>query len=164
MIKNNYSKYCINSESTMKNAIKKLNFLVPKFCLVVNDNRSFLGILTDGDIRRGLLKNNTINDKIINIINRKTIITKTKLSRPKINHILKNKGINANNCFSINNLESKYLKEMVNLMITGVRMARDGKICSIPQKNNLKFSKGKQYFATHKRMRLMAEKIIKFFN
>jgi len=78
--------------------------------------------------------------------------------------ILKNKRINAKNCFSLNNLESKYLKEMVNLMITGVRMARDGEICSISLKNNIKLSKGKQYFATHKRMRLMAEKIIKSFS
>ena len=53
---------------------------------------------------------------------------------------------------------------MVNLMITGVRMARDGEICSISLKNNIKLSKGKQYFATHKRMRLMAEKIIKSFS
>ena len=106
MIKKNYSKYLINSESTMKNAIKKLNFLVPKFCLVVNDNRSFLGVLTDGDIRRGLLKNYTINDKIINIINRKTIITKTKLSRSKINHILKNKEIN---CLPLINNSKKIL-------------------------------------------------------
>mgnify|MGYP001161415986 CR=1 FL=1 len=78
--------------------------------------------------------------------------------------ILIKKRLNASHCHSLNEVESKYLKEMVNLMITGVRMARDGKICSISQKNNLKFNKGKQYFATHKRMRLMAEKIIKSFS
>lgn len=78
--------------------------------------------------------------------------------------ILKSKLINASNCFSIDNLESKYLYEMVNLMLTGVKMARDRKICSISQKNNMRFSKGKQYYATHQRMRFMAEKIIKSFS
>jgi len=78
--------------------------------------------------------------------------------------VLKSKLINASNCISIDDLESKYLHEMVYLMITGVKMARDGNIYSISQKNNMKYSKGKQYFATHKRMRFLAEKVIKSFS
>lgn len=55
---------------------------------------------------------------------------------------------------TINSVESKYLSEMVDLMITGIRMARDGNLESKPQRDY----DGRQYFALHKRMKIIAEK------
>ena len=49
------------------------------------------------------------------------------------------------------------LYEMVNLMIEGVQMARDKKLYSEPQKNN-DIDHGRQYYSTHRRMRIIAEK------
>ena len=54
---------------------------------------------------------------------------------------------------TIRSVESKYIAEMVDLMITGVRMARDGDLKATPQK---KHAVG-QYFALHKRIKLIAE-------
>jgi methionyl-tRNA formyltransferase len=71
--------------------------------------------------------------------------------------IIMKKNINLNKKDTLDSLESKYLKEMVQLMILGVRMAKEHKLCSIPQK----ISDGKQYFETHKRMKVFAEKKIK---
>jgi methionyl-tRNA formyltransferase len=55
---------------------------------------------------------------------------------------------------TISIVESKYLPEMVNLMISGVRMARDGNLESTSQKKH----DGRQYFVLHKRMKIIAEK------
>ena len=52
------------------------------------------------------------------------------------------------------NLE--YLNEMVNLMIKGVRVARDNELLLKPQKKD-GVDRGKQYFSTHQRMRMLAE-------
>jgi hypothetical protein len=43
---------------------------------------------------------------------------------------------------------------MVNLMIEGVQMARDKKLSPEPQKQD----HGRQYYRTHRRMRIIAEK------
>ena len=70
--------------------------------------------------------------------------------------IVDTKKINIHNCNSLDELESKYLNEMVSLMIKGVKMARDNELFSKPQKKD-RIDRGKQYFSTHQRMRLLAE-------
>ena len=70
--------------------------------------------------------------------------------------IVDTKKINIHNYNSLDELESKYLNEMVNLMIKGVKMARDNELLSKPQKKD-RIDRGKQYFSTHQRMRLLAE-------
>ena len=51
----------------------------------------------------------------------------------------------------IKNIELNYLPEMVDFMISGVRMARDAILESTPQKKQ----DGRQYFAIHKRMKII---------
>jgi methionyl-tRNA formyltransferase len=70
--------------------------------------------------------------------------------------IVDTKKINIHNCNSLDELESKYLNEMVSLMIKGVKMARDNELLLKPQKKD-GIDRGKQYFSTHQRMRLLAE-------
>ena len=74
--------------------------------------------------------------------------------------IVDTKKINIHNCDSLDEFESKYLSEMVDLMIKGVRMTRDNKLLLKPQiKDGI--DRGKQYFSTHPRMRALAEKKFK---
>lgn len=68
--------------------------------------------------------------------------------------IIIKKRIPLNISNNIYNLESKYLVEMVNLMVSGVKMARDGDLVSTPQRKQ----DGRQYFALHKRMKIIVEK------
>ena len=70
--------------------------------------------------------------------------------------IILKKKIDISHCGSLGSLEAKYLKEMVELMVRGVRMARDGRLISTRQKE----CSGRQYFSTHKRMKDLAEKKI----
>jgi len=74
--------------------------------------------------------------------------------------IVDTKKINIYNCNSLDELESKYLNEMVNLMLKGVKMARDKELLLKPQ-NKDGIDRGKQYFSTHQRMRALAEKKFK---
>ena len=52
-----YKDHLIHIDSTIKQALTKLNFLAKDAILfIVNDNNELIGSLTDGDIRRGFLK------------------------------------------------------------------------------------------------------------
>ncbi len=61
----NYKEHLILSQSTIKEALEKLNALAPDAILFVTTAESkLLGSLTDGDVRRGLLNGYSIEDKV----------------------------------------------------------------------------------------------------
>lgn len=67
-----YKEHLILSGSTVKQALSMLNELSPDAILfVVDNNTKLIGSLTDGDVRRGLLNNFTVNTKIDEIIHAK---------------------------------------------------------------------------------------------
>ena len=68
MILKNYREYLINADYDIKKAIVKLGKLENQFCIVCDGKNKFIGTLTDGDIRRGLLKNYNLNDKLGNFV------------------------------------------------------------------------------------------------
>ena len=59
-----FNKHLINFNETIRNSIIKLNKLEKKFCIVVDDKKNYIGTLTDGDIRRGLILDLTLKDKV----------------------------------------------------------------------------------------------------
>jgi dTDP-glucose pyrophosphorylase len=63
--------FFINERSTIENAIKVINYNGKGICLVVDYNNNLKGLLTDGDIRRLLLKGSRLVDKIYNKYNKK---------------------------------------------------------------------------------------------
>ena len=66
---NNYKEHLIHFESTIEQALVQLNVLGKDAILfAVNENTALIGALTDGDIRRGLLKGYTIQDPLKSII------------------------------------------------------------------------------------------------
>lgn len=54
----------LRENSTIKEALQIINQGAIQIALVVDDKDRLLGTLTDGDIRRGLLKNYTLDDSI----------------------------------------------------------------------------------------------------
>jgi len=65
----NYKEHLIFIECTIKNALEKLNLLAKDAILfVVNSNDKLIGSITDGDIRRGLIKGVSINDPLTDIL------------------------------------------------------------------------------------------------
>jgi len=63
------SNHLITGETSVRDALKKLNELSSDAILfVVNDSNQLLGSLTDGDLRRGFLRDLDFNDKITDFI------------------------------------------------------------------------------------------------
>ena len=88
------AKHYISTECKIKLAIKKMgNLNVNNFCLVLGKQKNILGTITDGDIRRGLLKNYNINEKVEKIYQRRPIVTKKILTKKEIESILNKNNI-----------------------------------------------------------------------
>ena len=56
--------YCIGERSTIKEAMTVIGENLTGGALVVNENNKLVGTITDGDIRRAMLKGFSINDSI----------------------------------------------------------------------------------------------------
>ena len=109
-----YSKYLINCNSTILDALKKLNGLGKNeaFALfVVDDNNIVLGSLTDGDIRRSLIEGKNLETKIVNIAYKMFSYINENESDIKQIHTAKEKGIEL---LPILN-KSKQLVDVINL-------------------------------------------------
>lgn len=65
----NYRKHLIRSDCSIKDALYLLNELsTDAIAFIVDDTDKLIGSLTDGDVRRGLLKGISINDSVISVI------------------------------------------------------------------------------------------------
>lgn len=60
----NIENLLITENITIKEALKVIDKGAIRIALVVDENNKLLGTLSDGDIRRGLLKNHTLEDSI----------------------------------------------------------------------------------------------------
>jgi len=60
---------CINFKSVLRDALVKMNKNAQGLLFVVDDFK-LLGVITDGDVRRSILKGKTINDSISEVYNR----------------------------------------------------------------------------------------------
>jgi len=72
MKKKNLKNITINEESTLDNALIKMNKWGQKSLVVLDKNLKYVGILSDGDIRKSLIKGKKLSDKIIKIYKKKT--------------------------------------------------------------------------------------------
>jgi dTDP-glucose pyrophosphorylase len=70
----NIEKIKISAKSTIKEALRAINSGAVKIALIVNDDNQLLGTLSDGDIRRVLLRSKTLDDTIEGIYSRNPII------------------------------------------------------------------------------------------
>ena len=78
-------KIFIQSNSSIKEALRQLDKTSEGCLIVVNKKNKLLGTLSDGDLRRIILKGKLINDKISGIYEKKpTFIKKENYS---LNHI-----------------------------------------------------------------------------
>jgi dTDP-glucose pyrophosphorylase len=78
--------------SSIKQAIELLNETSLKIVLVVNELEIFIGTVTDGDIRRGLLNGLELTSPIDSIINKNSLVVPIELGRRKVLQLmLKNK-------------------------------------------------------------------------
>lgn len=67
------SKVLINKEISIRDAIEKLDKSAKRIALVVEDTK-LIGVVTDGDIRRWILKNGDISSKVELIMNHSPVV------------------------------------------------------------------------------------------
>lgn len=81
---NNIDNLVLNFNTKIKEALSVIDNGGIRIALVVDENKKLLGTLSDGDIRRGLLKNYTLNDSIKDLYFRKPIVALNTESKEKI--------------------------------------------------------------------------------
>lgn len=94
MIKRNKRliKICINKDATIFQAIENLSINQIGIVLVVEDGK-LLGTITDGDIRRGILKYNDMNIFVDKIMRKKPKFLRSKDNGPNIESFMIKNGI-----------------------------------------------------------------------
>ena len=71
-------KFLIKETIDIQQALKLINKTGEKSIIIIDNDKNFLGVLSDGDVRRALLKGYKIKDKIKNIYNKKAFFVKKK--------------------------------------------------------------------------------------
>jgi len=79
-----WEKALLPVESTLRQAISKLNETTFQIVIVTTPDRILLGTLTDGDIRRGLLRSMEIDSSIEPIIEREPLVVPPSLGRGSV--------------------------------------------------------------------------------
>ena len=126
--KKKLSKILLYNNQTVNDVISALNKTGLKIVCVVDEKNFFTGIITDGDIRRALLKKINLSTKINVITNSRPIIYEGKFDLKKIEEnslnknldhlpIIKNKKIIAVYINKKNDIEKKFKKKNFFLVI-----------------------------------------------
>jgi len=85
-----WKKTILSTNCKIRNVAKNLSDTAMQICFIKNLNNEFIGTITDGDIRRGLLKGLKLSDNIKKIINRNSKFVNAKCTKFKANQIMKN--------------------------------------------------------------------------
>ena len=79
--KKKWQRAVLSSEATIAQAIRNLDMVAIQIVLVVNETGVLLGTVSDGDIRRGLLKGLTLNSVIESVINHNPVVVTNEMDR-----------------------------------------------------------------------------------
>ena len=75
----NMRPYFLNPEATLKEAFKTIENNRGNIALIVDPNEKLMGLVTDGNIRRGLLNGLDLNSKVLNVMTERMISLKSNL-------------------------------------------------------------------------------------
>jgi len=76
------------SHATIEQAIRNLDQVAIKIVLVVNEKGELEGTISDGDIRRGLLKGLDLNSPITNVIHRNAFVVPPEMGREMVMQLM----------------------------------------------------------------------------
>lgn len=75
-------------DSTMQQAIRNLDQVAIKIIMVVNEEGQLQGTISDGDIRRGLLKGLDLNSPISSIVHRSAFVVPPEMRRETVTQLM----------------------------------------------------------------------------
>jgi len=87
------NKILVNQNATIKEAMRVIDRGSMKTAIVIDNSNKLCGMVTDGDIRRGILRGISIDEKISEVMNKNPIYAYTNTPKQEILNILKNKKI-----------------------------------------------------------------------
>lgn len=88
-----WSDVLITVDSTIKSVIEKIDRSALQIALVVDDTRQLLGTITDGDIRRGILRGVSLEQPVTEIMNANPTIATGDKNRESILSLMKLKQL-----------------------------------------------------------------------
>ncbi|NLK95013.1 MAG: CBS domain-containing protein [Clostridiales bacterium] len=91
---NNGLNLIIKSNCTVRDALKKIDKESKGIALITDENNKFLGTITDGDIRRWILKNGSMDENVCKVMNSKPIVLRD-YEENKAKNIMTKNGITA---------------------------------------------------------------------
>ena len=83
----------IDKNTLLKDVLKIIDQSSKQICLVLDENKKLLGTISDGDIRRALLRNISLNDTIENVYFKNPTVANINDSKEAILNICKIKKI-----------------------------------------------------------------------
>ena len=89
----NLKNILINKKATIRDAIKTINKNSSKSAIITDSNNKIIGLLSDGDIRRAIIKNIKLNSKAITIATKDPFVVPSNISLNKIKEIMKSNGL-----------------------------------------------------------------------
>jgi len=113
---NNWERALILESVSIREAIEAIDHSGLQIALVVDEENHLLGTVTDGDVRRGILKNLSLNDSVRLIMNSKPKVVSDQDSWFTINEFLQKKHVHhipivdSNGCVT----EIKLIDELLN--------------------------------------------------
>ena len=97
----------LSISSTLYDAIKSIEATDKRLAVVLSSDKSVIGTLTDGDIRRYILSNNSLEDKVSNAMNSNPVIAKVNSSDSELRKILVKNNIRS---VPLVNHKNKYIR------------------------------------------------------
>jgi len=76
-------------EASMEDTIKVIDSAGLKLALVIDDNYKLLGMVTDGDIRRALIKHKSMDTPIVDVMNPEPLTVDKRVSKSRILSLMK---------------------------------------------------------------------------
>jgi dTDP-glucose pyrophosphorylase len=90
-----WRKTLLPADAFLQDAIRNLDESALQIILVVSADGSLVGTITDGDIRRGLLRGLDMNSPIDSIIHRAAMVVPPQMSREMVLHLMQANVLNA---------------------------------------------------------------------
>lgn len=86
---NDVTRILIPPTTTMREAIEVINRGAVQIALVIDDSRRLLGTVTDGDIRRALLKGLTLEHPVELVFNREPFVVYSNISEETVSQLMR---------------------------------------------------------------------------
>ncbi len=89
----NWKNTLVSPDTTMAETISVIDKAAMQFALVVDNDNKLLGVVTDGDIRRALLRHQDMSCAIDSVMNKSPSVAQKGISRSRLVHLMNSKGL-----------------------------------------------------------------------